>query len=390
MIKYANKIGQLPKNITEKVLKLSYGSTNMLSLASGTPTFKIPGNILNNVFKNASNNFKLCQYTPSSSGLEELKEAIAKDLSKEFHKKVITDEILITSGSTAAIFTALTCFADHRDKVIVTSPHWSLYLDQCIILGAKPVNFVLDEKKGWQIDSQKLESLIIKRQAKAVIIANPNNPTGTILSSEPVRHKKLLRMIKKSQAIFIVDETYRNIIEKGLSFTSMADSNCKNIVLCRSFSKDFSMSGFRLGYIYADKEIIKKLHSVHTAINLSCPTFSQYLALEIFKHKDKFLADNSNYYNELRERVCKHLDSLNQHFEYVKPQAGYFVFPKYHQKINSINFFKLLMKAGVAVRPGVGFGKGGENHIRISFTGDFKTIDSAFERIKNALDCKGV
>lgn len=386
MINYSSKINRLPDNITEKVLNFTAGSKNVLSLAGGTPTFKIPVAILNDVFKIAKDNFKLCQYTPSSSGLIELKEAIAADLSKEFNKKVPADEILVTSGSTAAIFTVLSCFINHEDKVIVTSPHWSLYLDQCILSGGKPISFILNEKKGWQIDIDKFRSLIINQKAKVVIIADPNNPTGTILSSDPQERRQLLQTIRRSEAIFILDETYRNIIDKEITFESLAKSNCKNIILCRSFSKDFSMSGFRLGYVYAHKEIVKKLHAVHTAINLSSPTLSQYLALEIFKRKEKFIMENSNHYSRLRKKVCEHLDTLSCHFEYVKPQAGYFVFPKYHQKINSIEFYKLLMSAGVAVRPGIGFGQGGENHIRISFTGNVETIDLAFEQIKKVLD----
>ena len=186
----------------------------------------------------------------------------------------------------------------------------------------------------------------------------------------------------------IADETYRNIIHQNIKFLSPISQkkSSSGIILLRSFSKDLSISGLRLGYVYADLEMINQISAVHLAMNMSASVLSQSITLELFKHRVQLQETIKMEYSKRYKVVASFLDKWSSVFSYVPPTTGFFVFPRYNLKFSSIDLFQILLKKyQVAVRPGSEFGKGGENHIRISFAYPLSHINEGLNKIDRFL-----
>lgn len=379
---FSSHLSKIGINIADKILRKSRDNHSLISLAGGTPPLGISKVYLNEIFRLTAIDQKLSQYSSLIQGSLQLRELIAKDLSLELGKVITNEEILITSGSTAAIFTILQALLNVDDEVILFSPRWSLYKNQCLISRGRIKDVLLDEHNGWSIDFRSLRKAISK-YSRAIILADPVNPTGTTFSSQ--QKKELFELAQKHGLTIIVDETYRHIFDENLEFASIMKNlhSTSNAILCRSFSKDFSMSGYRLGFIYSSKKTIKQLLNIHFAINLMPSTFSQELGRILYSHKEKIIKENAMEYGRRRNLTISKLDQLGDIFSYQKPHGGFFVFPKYVKNINSLDYFSLLFKIGVLVRPGIEFGPGGEKHIRISFATSVYNIEQAFKLIQN-------
>ena len=381
-MKFSYRVTTLEDNITEKVLTSGFKNAGIISLAGGTPPLEIPRPYLSRLFNLTEKNVKISQYSSDPRGIKSLRKQIANDLSKEFGFDISYRNILITNGSTAGLFTACQAFIDQDDETLLFSPHWSVYRDQCHLAGGKVKEVVLNENDGWEIDFLALRKGLTNK-IKLVIISDPVNPTGTIFSVDSKR--KLLSFIEeKKQCILIVDETYRHLLAPGIKFQSLAkfSKSTDKIILCRSFSKDFSMSGFRLGFVYASIECIENLARIHLAMNLMASTFSQELGRILYKSKKQITDKYAEEYHRRRILVCDRLDELSDFFSYVEPIGGFFVFPRFNFEMTSIEFFKKALKLGVLIRPGLEFGAGSEKHIRISFTNSTVNINRAFDRLK--------
>lgn len=240
----------------------------------------------------------------------------------------------------------------------------------------------LNENCGWEIDFLTLHKGLTNK-TKLIVISDPVNPTGTTFSEKSKR--QLLSFAKENkQCILLVDETYRHLLAPGVKFQSLVkfSKSTNKIVLCRSFSKDFSMSGFRLGFVYAPVGCIENLARIHLAMNLMAATFSQELGRILYKSKKQITDKYAEEYHKRRILVCDRLDELSDFFSYVEPIGGFFVFPRFNFEMTSIEFFQKALKLGVLIRPGLEFGAGGEKHIRISFTNSTVNINRAFDKLK--------
>ncbi len=383
-MKFSNRISKSEKNLTEEILVKANKIPGLISLAGGTPQFIIPQKYYQQIFDTSKNNPKIFQYGKNSQGDPELREIIANDLSKEFNQDISPESILITSGSTSSIFSILQAFLNPNDEVLMFSPHWSVYNNQCRLSGGVVKEVLLDENNSWEIDFKLLKKKYSKK-SKIILFNDPVNPTGTTFSQKT--KKQLLSFAQNNDLIVLADETYRHLTFNQQDFSSIMTlpSADKHIILCRSFSKDFSLSGFRLGFIYAQPTIISTLSKIHLAMNLMSPTFSQELGKILYQSKNQIIQLFQKRYNQRKKIVCKRLDKLSAIFDYVSPVAGYFVFPKYKLKMDTLSFFKYLLKSGVAIRPGIEFGLGGQNHIRLSFTGDIDKINLAFDKMEGPL-----
>ncbi|MEK7464472.1 MAG: pyridoxal phosphate-dependent aminotransferase [Patescibacteria group bacterium] len=377
----SKRVKNLKNNPVDSAFKFAEKFPQAISLAGGTPQFGLPQTSLQTICEALKSNPNIVRYSAYAQGDPELRNLIAEDLSLEFARKVVPEEILITAGSTSSLFSAIQAFTDPGDEIALFSPHWSLYQDQCALCGDKILEIPLSEENGWDFDKSKLLEKVSDK-TRALIIADPNNPTGTIFST--ASKKMLIKVSHEKNINLIVDETYRHIIDSGSDYQSLGklSEDIDAMMIIRSFSKDFSMSGLRLGYIYSSKENIAKLSRIHTSINLFPSTLSEELGKLLYRDKEKIVSNYSNRYTKLRQLVCSRLDKLPKLFQYVKPQGGFFVFPKYSLTMNSVDFFKLLLEAGIVVRPGIGFGLGGEKHIRISFVSNEELINKAFDRIE--------
>jgi len=355
---------------------------DVLSLGQGTPLFPTPEFIYDELYQRSKTDPELGMY--SSAKIEKsLKELIAKQFNQIYGFTPDLQEIYLTVGGIGALFSALMVFLQKRDEVIYFDPSYPLHLSQIHITQAKPVFVSYVEKSGWSLDLLKLKNSITSK-TKAIILTNPNNPTGTVLSESEVNN--LADLVIKHNLILVLDEAYEYLTyDKELYSPLKIPQLRDHIVLCKSFSKEYAMTGWRIGYVYANKEIVAKINDVHTYFCISPPTPSivaSTIALANPKGQEAMQYFKKKF-TESRNAICERLDRLPKLFSYHKPDGAYYVFPRFlNFKMNAFDFAKLLVdEAKVITIPGSTMGPSGERHLRMSFAADPKIIHLAFDRI---------
>jgi aspartate/methionine/tyrosine aminotransferase len=410
---------------------------DVISLAQGVPSFDTP-EIIKKAALKALNRGVVAKYS-LTYGLPELRETIEQKLAEENMYYDFEKEIIVTAGSIEAITASLiSIINDKKNEVILFSPTYTSYSEAVKVAGGRPIFVNLVEKLGWQIDFKNLSKKISNKTA-AIIICNPNNPTGTIFSRENLL--KIAELACKRKIFIICDEVYkdfvydirnyadlhadliketrsargsasdqRNIDQRESAFFSLAQipELRKIVIRVFSLSKAYAMTGWRIGFLHSDEENVKEIIKVHDSLVTCAPVISQYAAMAALDFADKEIEEFRQKYQARRDLICQHLDELSEFFSYQKPEGSYFVFPKITQtnadgaqtnaeksprqsafsQRESVSWrfaIDLLEKAHVAVVPGIAFGPSGENHIRMSFGRSEKDINEAMRRIKEYL-----
>ncbi|HBI25229.1 MAG: Aromatic amino acid aminotransferase [Candidatus Wolfebacteria bacterium GW2011_GWC2_39_22] len=358
---------------------------DVVSLAQGIPSFDTPEVIKKATIK-ALNKGLVAKYS-LTYGLPELRETIEEKLAQEGMYYDFENEIVVTAGSIEAITASLITIIDgKKDEILLFSPSYTSYAEAVKVAGGKPVFVNLDEKNGWSIDFDNLTKKITANTA-GILFANPNNPTGTIFKKEELL--KIAELAEKKKFYIITDEVYKDFLytvdgesEPFFSLAQIPELR-KRVIRVFSLSKAYAMTGWRIGFVHSDVEIISEIVKVHDAMVTCAPVISQYAAIAALDFAEKDIEYFRNEYTRRRDVTMAHLDELSEFFSYQKPNGAYFVFPKLLPKRDSWEFAReLLEKAHVAVVPGAAFGPNGEGHIRISFGRTEKDIDRAFGRIK--------
>ncbi|MFQ6088711.1 MAG: pyridoxal phosphate-dependent aminotransferase [Candidatus Methanofastidiosia archaeon] len=325
-----------------------------IRLDMGQPDLKVPEEILK-ATKNALNKGKT-RYTPSS-GIQELKEAIAEKYEKD------EENVVVTCGGkfpiTATIF--------HSKKVLIIQPCWSNYL-YCLKTFSKKFEIVRTKFEDFWIPNFD----VLDKSFDLVIINYPNNPTGVNLPKE--KFKELVDLCQDYEIKILSDEVYRDMSFSNTN--SILDFDCDSVFV-HSFSKTFSMTGFRLGYAISSKEFVKKILKFQQITN-TCPAdFVQHGALMAFEIYDIVSERVRKIYYE-RKKVAER--TLRNRFEFVPVDGTFYIFPKI--PIDSMVFVEKLLKKGVSVFPGKAFG-GYNNFFRISLVSE--RIEKALLRMEEVL-----
>ncbi len=401
---------------------------DVVSLAQGIPSFDTP-EIIKKAALKALHRGVVAKYS-LTYGLPELRETIEQKLAEDGMYYDFEKEIIVTAGSIEAITASLiTIINSKRDQVILFSPSYASYPEAVKVAGGQPVFVNLIEEKGWRIDFENLNKKINNRTA-AIIICNPNNPTGTIFPKEDLL--KIAELVWKKKIFIIGDEVYKDFIYSDsilgasdvqkLKFFSLAQipELRKIVIRVFSLSKTYAMTGWRIGFLHSDEENVKEILKVHDSLVTCAPVISQYAAISALDFADREIEEFRRKYQERRDLICQYLDELSDFFFYQRPNSSYFVFPKIKADLRGLKADKsltykyvgdkrgyisvnqrynqrksaslswdfalnLLEKAKVAVVPGIAFGPSGEGHIRMSFGRSEKDINEAMRRIKETL-----
>jgi aspartate/methionine/tyrosine aminotransferase len=370
---------------------------DVISLAQGVPSFDTPSGIKRRV-ERALQDGVVARYS-LSPGLPELRELVEINLAKENIFYDWQKEILITAGSIEGITATILAITNPGDEIIIPEPTYTSYREVIILAGCQPVFVPLKEENGWMLDTDMIEAAITLK-TKAIFFCNPNNPTGIIYTKEQLL--KLGEMAKKHNLFLISDEVYKDFVfskEKLFSLAEIPELR-KKVIRLFSFSKTYAMTGWRIGYLHSDEEIVKEILKVHDSLVTCAPVVSQYAAMGALEMGEQDVKKFRKKYLERRNLICAHLDKLSKYFRYVKPNSTYYVFPKLifenlpedfrinYEKEKSLSWqfaIWILEKAQVAVVPGMAFGPSGEGHIRMSFGKRKKEINEAFDRLENLL-----
>ncbi len=378
----SDRISKIPKSAIHEMTRLSKEIDDVAFLSWAKPTAGTPEYIREGAIKAIRKGY-VGGYS-ENSGLVSLREAIVEKLRRD--NKVETDisQILVTVGAIEGLSAAVMAIIDPGDEVLLFSPTYSTHIRQVMIASGKPVLIPTTEEEGFALDFDAIRKAITPR-TKAIFCCSPNNPTGTVFSEKELR--ELASLALQNNLMIITDEAYEYFVYDGRKHFSIASipEMRKNVISCYTFTKTYAMTGWRIGYLHADKSLIPQITKAHIPFAICAPVVSQYAALAALEGPQDCVSEFRAHYLAARNLMCERLDKLDSIFAYQKPNGSYLMFPKIlsEEGKNSMAFCKNLLKNGkVSTTPGVAFGPAGEGHLRLSFCVSPDEINKAFDRIK--------
>lgn len=329
-MEYSKKLNPIARDLKPSGIREFFGIAatrkDCLSLGVGEPDFSTP-----TAFSQAginSINAGKTQYT-ANAGLFELREAIAK-YTKSFIgiEYAPSDEIIITVGASEGVDASFRAIIAPGDEVLIPEPCFVCYAPLVSLCGGVPVQIDCKIENEFKLTPKQLESAITPK-TKCLLLSYPNNPTGAIMEKDDL--EKLVPIIKKHDLLVLSDEIYGELVYDGAKFTSIAslDGMRERTIVVSGFSKYFAMTGWRLGYVCAPKEIIDVIYKIHQYAIMCASTSAQYVALEAlnasFKDDFKEVGAMRDTYDERRKYLVRRLNEMG--LDCFTPRGAFYVFP---------------------------------------------------------------
>lgn len=355
---------------------------DIIDLSLGDPDMATPKSIIDSAYKDT-----LAGYTKYTDfrGDPELRKEICTFYKDEYGMSVCDSEIFVTASGCHAMYLALEAIIDDGDEVLIQAPYFTPYPQQVELARGIPVELPTYEEGDFQIDTAKLESLISDK-TKALIINSPNNPTGSCLSYDTMC--EIAKIAAKHNLVVISDEIYTafSFEHKFIPFASLPGMNTRTITI-NSFSKNFIMTGWRLGNIIAPPHIIEVIQQINENVVFTAPSMSQRAGIYALQHRHSI---QPPVISEFRRRMYYAAERINNipgmHVIYP-PKGSFYLFPSIKKTgLTSEELSALLLqKAHVLTLPGSAFGECGKDHIRICCTVSMEKLEEAFDRIEATL-----
>ena len=350
-----------------------------ISLGVGEPDFDTPWHIRDEGIYALE---KGRTFYTSNAGLKDLRQEISAYIQRTQGIQYNPDnEILVTVGGSEAIDIGLRAVINAGDEVIIPQPSYVSYEPCAVLAGAKPVIIDLKAENEFRLQSQELLNAITEK-TKVLILSYPNNPTGAIMEREDL--EKIAKIAIDKDILVMSDEIYSALTykDKHISIASI-DGIKERTILINGFSKAYAMTGWRLGYSCAPKDITAQMTKIHQFAIMCAPTTSQYAAVSALKNGDADVEKMRKSYNQRRRFLMNAFNKMG--LECFEPYGAFYVFPCIKEfNMTSEEFAtKLLMEEKVAVVPGTAFGACGEGYLRISYAYSLENLKEAVGRIEN-------
>lgn len=361
-----------------EVVELAHKYEDLINLSLGDPDLITNAIIIDEAFNDACNGHT--KYT-DSLGDPELREEIGLYYKKEYGYQLQSKEIMAVVGACHGMHLVLEAILDDGDEVIVPEPYFTPYDNQIKLAGGKLVPLETYEEDDFQLDIERLKALITSR-TKAIIINTPNNPTGACLNMDSM--EALSKIAKENDLIIIADDIYGafSFCEPFVPITTIAGMKERTITI-GSFSKDYAMTGWRIGYILAPDYLINCIRDINEGVCFTAPSISQRAAIHALRLRETI---QPKIVNEYKKRVYYANGRINQipGMSVLPPKGSFYLFVNIKKiGLTSAEVSKLLLeKAHVLVVPGNAFGKSGEGYIRIACTVGLDKLKDAFDRIE--------
>jgi len=327
----------------------------------------------------------------SAYGIEELRSKIAEYISSRVGQEISKDEVIVTAGAKTALFMTFQLYIEPGDEVILFDPAFYSYAEVIKLLGGVPIYSKLRwGEDGFHIDFEDLINKISKR-TKMIVYNNPHNPTGSVFSKSETR--ELVEICRERGIILVSDEIYDHFVYDTEFYSVLNEGDWRDfIIYINGFSKTFSMTGWRLGFIISSKEIVKKLSVLAANIYTSPVSFAQKGALEAFAAFDE-VKNMLRLFRERRDIMYNELIKIKG-IRVSKPAGAFYIFPDISEvlKVASLNSskdfsVKLIESKGVITIPGEVFPLDvGKNFIRLSYAVDKPTIVEGVSKIREFID----
>ena len=378
----SSKVLNIKPSGIRKFFDLVSEMKDVISLGVGEPDFDTPWHIRDEgIFALEKGK----TFYTSNSGLKELRQEIANYIKRTQNVEYNpNDEIIVTVGGSEAIDIGIRALVNDGDEVVIPQPSYVSYEPCAILANAKPVIINLKAENEFRLKPDELLNAITDK-TKILILPFPNNPTGAIMDKADL--EAIAKIIIEKDIYVMSDEIYSELSykEKHVSIASLAGMK-ERTILINGFSKAYAMTGWRLGYACAPKEIIKQMTKIHQFAIMCAPTTSQYAAVEALKNGDDDVAMMRQEYNQRRRFLLNAFKEMN--IPCFEPYGAFYVFPCIKEfGMTSEEFAtRLLKEEKVAAVPGTAFGDSGEGHLRISYAYSLDNLKRAMERLKTFVE----
>ncbi|KEI10414.1 pyridoxal phosphate-dependent aminotransferase [Clostridium botulinum C] len=381
----------LTLSITAKAKEMSKQGKNIISFGVGEPDFDTPINIQKAAIKAIENGFT--RYTPAS-GIPELKKAIVEKFKKDNNLMYDIDNIIISTGAKQCLANIFSAILNPGDEVLVPIPYWVSYPELIKLNDGVPVFVHNSGEDNYKYTEKSLQNALSKK-TKAIIVNSPNNPTGAIYSKDELI--KIANFAKENDLIIISDEIYEKLIygdNKHISIASLNEDSFKRTIVINGVSKSYAMTGWRIGYAAASKEIIKLMSSIQSHTTSNPNSIAQYAALEALTGSQDSLYAMVEEFEKRKNYMVSKIDSM-KNVSCINAEGAFYIM------LNVSNFYgrkngevlingsmdfasELLNTRNVAVIPGIAFGA--DEYIRLSYANSMNNIKEGLNIIEDFMN----
>ena len=374
----SERTNQIAPSGIRRFFDLLASMEGIISLGVGEPDFATPWHIREAAIYSLEKGYTM--YT-SNLGMPELRQELSRYLKNNYNLDYDPDsELLITVGVSEGLDLTMRAILDPGDEVIMPDPCFVSYNPCVALAGGTPIMVPTSEENNFELAAADIEAQVTDK-TKAILIGYPANPTGAVMTREKLA--KIAKVAQRHQLLVISDEIYARLIY-GVEHTCFATlpEMRENTILLGGFSKAYAMTGWRIGYAAANKEVIAAMTKIHQYTIMCAPIMGQIAAIEALKSGEPSIAEMVEEYNRRRLVMVKGLNNIG--LPCFKPKGAFYAFPSIKGTGMTSEEFaeKLLMEEKVAVVPGNAFGQCGEGYVRCCYATSLTEIEEALSRIK--------
>lgn len=358
----------------ERAKELERQGRSIIHLEVGEPDFPTP-NCITEAAAKALREGKT--YYTASVGLLELREAIAEHFLEKYNVPISPDQVIVTNGSSPGLLITFSALLEEGDEVILTNPHYPCYPNFVTFLGCTSKFVKINEHDGFRCNPEEIKEKIGPK-TKAIMINSPGNPTGQVLDVDTMNR------IAKLGPTIVSDEIYHGLVYEGKAHSILEFTD--NAFVVNGFSKQFAMTGWRLGYVIAPKKYVRPLQKLVQNFFIAANTISQWAGIAALKEAAPDVQHMVSVFDKRRKLMIGRLRKIGFGVA-VEPVGAFYVFANAKKfTTNSLKFsFKLLEETGVGTAPGINFGSNAEGYIRFSYANSIENISKGLDRIEQYL-----
>jgi aminotransferase len=382
----SKRVAGLKPSGIRKFFDIAATMKDVISLGIGEPDFTTPKPILDAGIRSLQNGET--HYT-SNHGRLELRQGIADNLKKLYNVSYDpTSEIVATVGVSEALYLTFTAILEQGDEVIIPTPCFVSYQAEVILAGGVPVEIPARLENNFTIDPDDIRKAITPR-TKVIFIGYPSNPTGAVAPREVML--EIAKLAEQHDLIVVSDEIYDRLVYdfEHVCFPALDESLKRRTILLGGFSKDYAMTGWRIGYACGPADIISGMVRIHQYTIMSAPTTAQDAAIEALKSGEPYVQEMVTEYDRRRRLLVAGLNRLG--LSTFEPKGAFYAFPNIQASGMDDETFaeKLLREEQVAVVPGNAFGPGGDGFVRACYATSYEKIEEALRRMERFMSRHG-
>lgn len=376
----------LTLSITAKAKKMKAEGISVIGFGAGEPDFNTPAYIIEAAKKALDRG--LTKYT-ESSGIADLKRAIADKFEKDNGLTYAANQIIVSNGAKHSLFNAVFALVNKGDEVLIPSPYWLTYPELVKMAGGIPVFIKTKPENGFKVTPEELSEAVTEK-TKLFILNSPSNPTGTVYTKEELA--KLGSILVEKNIWIISDEIYEKLIYKGkhVSIASLSEELYNRTVVVNGLSKSYSMTGWRIGYLAAPKEVAKAIDAVQSHATSNPNTIAQYASVEALTNPEGeiFLSEMVRTFDKRRKFMVEKINAI-KNISCYEPCGAFYVMmdiSKLKGKVykgqiinSSVEIAEKMLDCGAAVVPGAAFGN--DDYVRLSYAISIEDIEKGLNRI---------